>query len=80
MYENYIYANRRRNSWKRTWGYQFPTPFSTKIPNPKVKEIIVDGKEFIELTEKNSEEKLKQGADLSVPVFDMVEAAILVSV
>ena len=57
-----------------------PNAIFHQIPNPKVKEIIVDGKEFIELTEKNSEEKLKQGADLSVPVFDMVEAAILVSV
>ena len=55
-------------------------PHPTKKPNPKVNEIIIDGHEFIELTEKLSEKELKAGADGIPPVFEMFNAGLLVSI
>merc|ERR1711894_671757 len=50
-------------------------PYATKTPNPKVKEIIVDGKEWDDMQAKMSEEKLKTGADSKPPLFEVVEIA-----
>ena len=54
-------------------------PYATKKPNPKVKEIIIDGKEWDELQEKMSVEKLKTGADSKTPLFEAVDLAVSVS-
>ena len=54
-------------------------PYATKTPNPKVKEIIVDGKEWDDMQAKMSEEKLKTGADSKPPLFEVVEIATTVS-
>ena len=51
----------------------------TKKPNPKLKEIIIDGREIEELTEKVSEQKLKSGDGGRIPIFDMLNTAFLVS-
>ena len=52
--------------------------FSEKRTN--LKEIIIDGREFIEMTEKVSEQQLKTGADGIPPVFEMFNAGLLVSI
>ena len=54
-------------------------PYATKKPNPKVKEIIIDGKEWDELQERMSVEKLKAGADSKTPLFEAVDIAVSVS-
>ena len=54
-------------------------PYATKKPNPKVKEIIIDGKEWDELQERMSIEKLKTGADSKTPLFEAVDIAVSVS-
>ena len=54
-------------------------PYATKTPNPKVKEIIVDAKEWDDMQAKMSEEKLKTGADSKPPLFEVVEIATTVS-
>ena len=53
-------------------------PYATKTPNPKVKEIITDGREWDELQQSISNEKLQTGADQSPPVFELVDLAALV--
>ena len=52
--------------------------YPTKKPNPKVKEIIIDGTEWMEMQEHLSNEKLKTGADASPPIFELVDMATLV--
>ena len=54
-------------------------PYATKKPNPKVKEIIIDGREWDELQERMSIEKLKTGADSKTPLFEAVDIAVSVS-
>ena len=55
-------------------------PHPTKKPNPNLKEIIIDGREFIEMTDKVSEQQLKTGADGIPPVFEIFNAGLLVSI
>ena len=50
-----------------------------KKPNPNFKEIIVDGNEFDEMTERVSKEKLKSGANADLPVMELIETALMVS-
>ena len=54
-------------------------PYATKKPNPKVKEIIIDGKELDDMYERISVEKLKTGADSKTPLFEYVDIAVSVS-
>ena len=51
----------------------------TKNPNPNVKEIIIDGNEFNEMTERVSDEKLKSGADSTPPLMELINTAVVVS-
>jgi hypothetical protein len=53
-------------------------PYPTKKPNPKVKEIIIDGSEWDEMQESISNEKLKTGADATPPILELVNMATLV--
>ena len=52
----------------------------TKNPNPNIKEIIIGGNEFIDMTERVSNEKLKSGADATPPLMDMINTAVVVSI
>ena len=54
-------------------------PYPTKTPNPKIKEIIVDGKEWDAMQKKMSDEKLNDDAGAMPPVHELVENALLVS-
>ena len=54
-------------------------PYATKKPNPKVKEIIIDGKELDDLHEGMSVTQLKTGADSKYPLFEVVDIAVSVS-
>ena len=54
-------------------------PYATKKPNPKVKEIIIDGKELDDLHEGMSVIQLKTGADSKYPLFEVVDIAVSVS-
>ena len=51
----------------------------SKKPNPKLKEIIIDGREIEELSEKVSEQKLRSGDGGSLPISDLLNTAFLVS-
>ena len=53
-------------------------PYPTKKPNPKIKEIITDGREWDEMQQSISNEKLKTGADQTPPVFELINTATLV--
>ena len=55
-------------------------PHPTKKPNPKLKEIIIDGKELLDMLERVSGDKLSEGANPYPPVFELADAAILVSI
>ena len=55
-------------------------PYQTKKPNPKIKEIIVEGKEFTDMTDRVSEQKLKTGADANPPLLELINTALLVSI
>ena len=55
-------------------------PHPTKKPNPKLKEIIIDGKELLDMLERVSEDKLRSGANANPPVFELADAAIAVSI
>ena len=54
-------------------------PYATKKPNPKVKEIIIDGKEWDDFQEGMSVVQLKTGADSKPPLFEVVDIAVSVS-
>ena len=55
-------------------------PYATKKPNPKVKEIIIDSKEWDGMQAKMSEEKLQTGADSKPPLFELVNVATMVGI
>ena len=54
-------------------------PFPTKTPNPKIKEIIVNGSEFIQHIGKKINEEVKTGEAPIFPIFGVVQNALLVS-
>ena len=55
-------------------------PYPTKNAHPRVKEIIIEGKEFVDMTDRVSEQKLKVGGDANPPVFELINTALLVSI
>ena len=58
-----------------TWNY-----VGKQDPNPNVKEIVIDGNEFNEMTERVSDEKLKSGADSAPPLMELINTAVVVSI
>ena len=55
------------------------TQHPDKNPNPNLTEIIIDGKDFNEFTDRLSAEKLKTGGNPDPPIMEAIELQLLVS-